>query len=148
MTKPLEVVAGVIVDQRGVLVALRRAGTHLGGLWEFPGGKVRPGEGVADALRRELREELGVQAEVGRLLGVIRHAYPDAGSVRLHFHVCRIAAGQPRPLAASELRWVRPSGLKDLNWPSADVALVAWLANLDDPLRLWDRDLHFNPATR
>ena len=139
MSEAIEVAAGVIVGRRGVLVTRRRAGGHLAGLWEFPGGKIRPRESVPEALARELREELGIEAEIGRLLMVVEHTYPDAGPVRLHFHVCRIAAGEPTALAAAEVRWLRPDALGALCWPGADAPLVAAIAGASAALDLWER---------
>ncbi len=148
MSPALEVAAGVIVDRRGVLVTRRRAGAHMGGLWEFPGGKIRPREGVVEALLRELREELGIETEIGRLLMVVEHTYPDAGPIRLHFHVCRIAAGEPRPLAAAEVRWLPPSALAALRWPPADAPLVARISGLDAALDLWGKNWALTPTDR
>ncbi len=137
MRPALEVAAGVIVDTRGLLITRRREGTHLAGLWEFPGGKIRRGEEVHTALHRELREELGIDVEVGRLLQVVEHSYPDTGAVRLHFHVCRIRRGIPAPLAAAEVRWVEPSAMGDLAWPPADAPLVELVRRCPDALDLW-----------
>ena len=148
MTGVLDVAAGVIVDVRGILASRRRHGTHLGGMWEFPGGKLRPGEDVADALRRELREELGIEAEIGRLLGVVEHTYPDAGPLRLHFHVCRIVSGKPSPLAAAEVRWIHPNALLGLPWPAADAPMVAQISRVAEPLHLWEPETPVNPTDR
>ena len=89
------VVAGLIIgDDRRILITQRRADQSLGGKWEFPGGKVEPGEAPVTALARELREELGVAAEVGRIWEVLFHAYPEFDLVML-VYVCRIN-GSPR----------------------------------------------------
>jgi A/G-specific adenine glycosylase len=97
-----------------VLIARRPSHGLLGGLWEFPGGKLQPGEHLAGCLQREIREELGVEIAVGELLGVYRHAYTHF-RVTLHAFECALAGGAPQPIQASELRWVTPSEL--VNYP-------------------------------
>ena len=87
------VLAAVIERDGRFLVTRRQKGTHLDGLWEFPGGKCEPGETHAQCLARELREELGLEAVVGDELLVTEHAYPER-TVRLHFRRCTIA-GEP-----------------------------------------------------
>jgi mutator protein MutT len=101
----------------------RRADVHLGGLWEFPGGKRAPGESLEDCLRRELREELGIEITQPGLFRVIRHEYPEK-SVELHFFTCAIASGHPRPLGCEDLRWVAPEDLPQMPLPPADQSLV------------------------
>ena len=107
------------------LVARRLEGTHLEGLWEFPGGKGEPGETLEACLVREMVEELGVAARVGRLRWSTRHDYP-AKRVELHFFECAID-GEPQPLLGQELRWVSASELRVLPFPEADAGLVALL---------------------
>ena len=120
------VVAAAIVERDGRwLMARRLKGTHLEGLWEFPGGKVDPGESLEACLIRELAEELGVDSRVGRLRWSTTHDYP-AKRVVLHFYECTIA-GDPRPLLGQELRWVSASELATLAVPEADAGLVALL---------------------
>jgi len=125
----VEVTAGVIERGGRYLLAQRSAGQHLGGLWEFPGGKRQPGERLEACLRRELDEELGVQAEVGEPLAVVPWAYPTRRVV-LHFFACHIG---DRPVHAREgqpLRWVAPDELRSLPMPPADAELVARLAGV------------------
>jgi mutator protein MutT len=122
----IEVAAGIVLRAGRVLVARRRAGTHLGGLWEFPGGKIEGGETPSAALRRELAEELGVGVRVGPLWGILLHRYPER-EVRLHFLFAWIARGEPRAAAAEELRWVTPEELAELAFPGADRPLAAAL---------------------
>ena len=93
-----------------VLIARRPADGLLGGMWEFPGGKQQPGETLEDCLIRELREELGVAAEITGQLGSYRHAYTHF-RVTLHAFHCRITSGEPQPLSADQLAWVIPSQL-------------------------------------
>ncbi len=102
------VAAAVIVEQDRLMIAQRPEQGLLGGLWEFPGGKLEVGETLPDCLRREIREETGAEIEVGELLGIYRHAYTHF-RVTLHAFWCRLANGaQPQALEARELRWVDP----------------------------------------
>jgi 8-oxo-dGTP diphosphatase len=117
-------VALVDIDGR-VLIAQRPPGKSMAGLWEFPGGKVDPGETLEACLVRELDEELGVAARVGALRWSTTHDYP-AKRVELHFYDCAIE-GEPRPLLGQELRWVSASELAILPLPEADAGLVAVL---------------------
>jgi mutator protein MutT len=119
------VVAAVIERGGRYLVSRRLAGTHLAGLWEFPGGKCEPGESQERCLARELDEELGVASTVGPELIVVEHAYPDR-SVRLHFRRCEVE-GDPQPRLGQELRWVTASELSGLELPEADRGLVELL---------------------
>lgn len=117
------VVAGLIVGDDGrILITRRRADQSLGGLWEFPGGKVEPGEAPVDALARELREELGVTAVVGRIWEVLFHAYPEFDLVML-VYVCRIN-GAPRAVEVADLAWVAPRDLAGWDILPADRPLV------------------------
>jgi 8-oxo-dGTP diphosphatase len=117
------VVAGLIVGDDGrILIAQRRADQALGGKWEFPGGKVEPGEAPVAALVRELREELGVTAAVGRIWEVLFHAYPDFDLVML-VYVCRIN-GAPRAVEVADLAWVAPRDLAGWDILPADRPLV------------------------
>ncbi len=104
------VTAAVLRRDGRVLLARRPSEGLLGGLWEFPGGKVENGESLEYGLQRELREELGVETAVNGQIGVYRHAYTHF-KVTLHAFDCRLLQGEPQPLAASELAWVLPTGL-------------------------------------
>ena len=121
----LEVVAAVIPQDDRFLLTRRQKGVHLEGLWEFPGGKIDPGEGHAEALRRELREELDTDVTVGELLLETTHHYPDR-SVTLFFYRCTLA-GEPRPLLGQEMRWVPRAELPSLGFPPADDELIRLL---------------------
>jgi A/G-specific adenine glycosylase len=110
---PHYIVTAAVIQRDGeLLIARRPVKGLLGGLWEFPGGKLKEGEDLATCLRREIREELGVEIEVGDRLGVYKHAYTHF-SVTLHAFACTLLAGEPQPLHASDLRWVRPAELPD-----------------------------------
>jgi 8-oxo-dGTP diphosphatase len=124
---PIDVVAGVIRRDDGrLLISQRLADDTLGGYWEFPGGKVDPGEELKAALRRELREELGVETEIGAELQSIVHAYPDR-DVRLYFFAARIVSGEPRKLEVADLRWVTVDELMNYQFPEADLPLLRQL---------------------
>ncbi len=121
---PIDVVAGVIRRGDGLyLITQRLADDTLGGYWEFPGGKVEPGEDLREALRRELREELGVETEIGAELQRVVHAYPDR-DVRLYFYEARIIAGEPAKLEVADLVWIEPGRFDDYQFPEADVPLL------------------------
>jgi mutator protein MutT len=125
VTAPVVVLAAIIERDGRLLVARRLAGTHLAGLWEFPGGKCAAGEAHEVCLARELREELGVGAIVGDELVVTEHVYPER-SVRLHFRRCEIL-GEPRAMLDQELRWVTRAELLTLDLPDGDREVVAML---------------------
>ena len=124
---PIDVVAGVIRREDGrLLITQRLADDTLGGYWEFPGGKVDPGEELRAALARELREELGIEAEIGAEIHSIVHAYPDR-DVRLYFYEVRILSGEPQKLEVADLRWVTLDELMDYQFPEADLPLLEQL---------------------
>ena len=118
------VVAGLIVGRDGrVLVSQRRADQALPLQWEFPGGKVEPGEAPVAALARELAEELGVAVEVGRVWDVLFHPYPEFDLVML-VYACRIIAGEPRAVEVADVAWVAPGELPAWDVLPADRPLV------------------------
>ena len=123
---PVPVVAAVIELEGRFLITRRLDGTHLAGLWEFPGGKILPGEKPEDALRRELKEELGVEAAVRELIQTVDWTYQEK-SVRLHFFRC-VLAGEPAPLEGQEMRWVAGPDLPSYTFPDADARLIAQLS--------------------
>jgi len=120
---PIDVVAGVIRRDGLLLITQRLADDTLGGYWEFPGGKVDPGEVPVDALRRELLEELGVETEIGAEIHRIVHAYPDR-DVRLYFFDATITAGELQKLEVADFRWVRVDELMNYQFPEADRPLL------------------------
>ena len=122
MTLTLDVVAAVVERDDCFLLTRRQAGVHLAGLWEFPGGKVAPGESHEHALRREMQEELGTDVEVGHVVSTAAHAYDDR-HVTLHFYKCELS-GTPVPLLGQEMRWVPRAELRSLGFPPADEELI------------------------
>lgn len=132
----IEVSAGLIFRKRKLLITQRRANDHLGGLWEFPGGKLEPGEDYPDCLRRELSEELGVESSVGPLLCAVEHAYPEK-TIRIKFHQCRLITGEPQPLGCAALEWVNAKELANYVFPPADQQILNIIRDRED---LWQVD--------
>jgi 8-oxo-dGTP diphosphatase len=128
VTPMLVVVAGVIRRFDGeILLAQRPHGVHMAGLWELPGGKVRDGESPPAALVRELREELGIEAEVGEPVTFAVHEEPGR-RILLLFYDARILDGEPQSLEGQALVWVPPRRLADYETPPADAQLVRMLS--------------------
>jgi 8-oxo-dGTP diphosphatase len=120
---PIDVVAGVIRRDGLLLITQRMPDDTLPGYWEFPGGKVDPGEELKAALHRELLEEIGVETEIGEEIHRIVHPYPDR-DVRLYFFDVRILSGEPQKLEVADLRWVNAGQLMDFQFPEADRPLL------------------------
>jgi 8-oxo-dGTP diphosphatase len=122
---PIVVVAAVIERNDEFLLTLRPHGTHLAGHWEFPGGKCMPHESHAEALRRELFEELDIVGDVRSRVYSVTHRYADR-AIELHFYRCGFE-GEPKPMLGQELRWVKRERLGELPFPEADAGLIALL---------------------
>jgi mutator protein MutT len=123
----VEVAAALIVRDGQVLITRRRDGAHLGGFWEFPGGKRNPGETFEACLIREIGEEVGLTVAVHEQVATAEHRGPD-GSVRLRFYRCTIVAGDPQPLGCDAWRWVGPAEIAGYPFPPADRPLVERIA--------------------
>src|SRR5580692_10528287 len=119
----IEVSAALIFRGGKLLITQRHAKAHLGGRWEFPGGKREAGETFEQCLVREIREELGVEISVGGLFEDIAHAYPEK-TVHLRFFTCKLLAGEPQPLDCAALKWVTKPELADFEFPAADAQLL------------------------
>ncbi|MBI2205015.1 MAG: 8-oxo-dGTP diphosphatase MutT [Candidatus Rokubacteria bacterium] len=120
----IEVAAALIQDSSGrYLITQRRRGSHLEGLWEFPGGKRDAEESLEACLVRELAEELAATFEVGEKVETIRWEYPDR-TIVLHFYRCRLTGGTIRPLEEQAMAWVEADRLSDYDFPPADRALI------------------------
>lgn len=130
--KRIEVSAALIFRAGQLLITQRHADSHLGGLWEFPGGKRESGESFEACLIREIREELGVAISVGELFEEIAHDYPEK-SVHLKFFQCRLLSGEPQPLDCAAVRWVTRNELVDFEFPAADAQLLARLKTFEFP---------------
>ena len=122
----ITVVAAIIRKDNRILITRRFNNVHLPGLWEFPGGKVEAEESLESALKREIREELGVEIAVLHEVSKVDHAY-STNIVRLHFFECAIVAGEPQPLDVADLRWVPLAEISSYPFPEADKELVARL---------------------
>ena len=129
----IDVAAGLVFRCGKLLITQRHARMHLGGLWEFPGGKREAGETFEACLGRELHEELGIAVWVGELLESLTHAYPEK-TVRLNFYKCQWRDGEPQRLGCADFRWVKADELQEFQFPPADEKLLERLTS--DP-QLW-----------
>jgi 8-oxo-dGTP diphosphatase len=128
-TREITVVAAVIRDGEGrVLLAQRPEGRHMGGLWEFPGGKINDGEAPSEALVRELDEELGIEIVVQRPLTFAVHEEPGLRILLLFFNA-RIARGEPQGHEGQAVEWVAVSELPSFPTPPADAELIRLLTD-------------------
>lgn len=121
--RPLDVAAGLVFRDGKLLITQRHAQDHLGGLWEFPGGKREPGETFEQCLIRELREELGIEVAVVELLESLTHEYPRR-RIRLKFFRCHLRAGEPQALDCQQFKWIGVAGLDEHSFPPADARLL------------------------
>ncbi len=126
----VRVVGAAIVQQGRCLAAQRGPGLSAAGKWEFPGGKIEPGESPRAALVREIEEELGVSIAVGEHLG--RGEAPgDRSTIQLDVYAARVVRGTPAPTEHSQIQWLEADALAALDWAAADVPVlprvVAWL---------------------
>ena len=126
-TTPLAVAIGLVERGGAFLIRQRPEGQSMAGLWEFPGGKVEPGETAAEAAARECQEEVGLPIAVGRLVRRIVHDYPR-GPVDLAYFLARLADPGAEPDPATGFRWVRREDLPAYTFPPANEPLIALLA--------------------
>jgi mutator protein MutT len=124
--RSVEVSAALIFRSGKLLITQRPAKAHLGGLWEFPGGKREPPESFEQCLAREIREELGVEISVGNVFETIEHAWPEK-SVLLKFFVCRLERGEPQALGCAAFKWISAAELDKYEFPAADAKLLGKL---------------------
>jgi mutator protein MutT len=129
----IDVSAALIFHDGKLLITQRHFDAHLGGLWEFPGGKREPDETFEHCLVREIREELGVRISVGKLFESVTHAYPEK-AVRLKFFVCRLERGEPQMLGCAAFKWISAAELDNYQFPAADTKL---LEKLKSPRMVW-----------
>lgn len=128
MMKRIEVVAAVIF-KGGKYLATQRGYGDFKGKWEFPGGKIEPGESPEDALRREIREELSMQIKVGPLICTTEYDYPTF-HLRMHCYLCTISKGKPTLLEHMEMKWLRLEDLDNPDWLPADIEVVNAIKNI------------------
>ena len=121
------VVAGVVLRGGRVMLCRRRPAGHDPSKWEFPGGKVEPGEGPERALERELREELHIETRTGRIYDV-RHRIDGARELLLLFYFAELTDGEPEPVECSAVEWVEPERLTDYDLAPSDALVAARLA--------------------
>jgi A/G-specific adenine glycosylase len=114
-----DVTAAIIRRGQRVLITKRRAESMLGGLWEFPGGKLEPGETLEECLHREIAEELDISVRIERPFMSVNHAYSHF-RITLHTFLCRHSRGRPRPIGCEALKWVQPADLSAFPFPKAD----------------------------
>lgn len=125
-----QVVAGLILNQQGqLLVCQRTALQPLPLKWEFPGGKIEEGEGLGEALRRELNEELGIAATIGEEIATLQHRYQNGNSVELHFLLVREFSGELENRIFEEVRWADVADLPKYDFLDADRELIRDLAS-------------------
>ena len=120
--KRVDVVAGILLKEGRIFATQRGKGEFKGG-WEFPGGKIEPGETPEAALARELREELAVEVSVGPLFCAVEHDYP-AFHLSMRCFLCELASGEPVLLEHDAAKWLAPSELRSVEWLPADVSVV------------------------
>jgi 8-oxo-dGTP diphosphatase len=123
MVKVIEVAAGLVFRNGKLLLTQRFPDSHLGGLWEFPGGKREPEETFEQCLKRELFEELGIEVAVGALVDTIDHTYPEK-TVHLRFFRCVWLRYEPHPLGCPAFAWVTATELEHYAFPAADAHLI------------------------
>jgi 8-oxo-dGTP diphosphatase len=121
--RPVEVAAGLVFREGKLLITRRHEDTHLGGLWEFPGGKRNPGESFKACLRRELREELGIEVQGLDWVESITHVYPEK-TVHLRFFRCLWKRHEPQALGCPAFQWVQANELDRFPFPAADARLL------------------------
>ena len=114
----------IISNQQGkILIDRRKAHGEMGGLWEFPGGKIEAGETIEECIKREIQEELGIEIVVGNLIITIAHQY-ETFNVTLYVHDCQYLSGEPQPLECDEILWVGSSELNQYQFPQANSQII------------------------
>jgi len=131
----IDVAAGLVFRGGKLLITKRPDHAHLGGLWEFPGGKRHEGETFESCLARELMEELGIEVIVGALIESLTHAYPEK-SVHLRFFHCTWQRHEPQPLDCADVAWIGRGDLDRYEFPAADQRLLALLRAGEDLWRI------------
>lgn len=121
--KEIEAVAAVIEWEGKFLITLRMETSPMGHCWEFPGGKIEPGETIEQCAVRECQEEIGVTVEPLRRLQDARYDYPH-GKISLHFVLCRIVSGEPRPIECRKVRWIKATEFANYEFPPADIGVI------------------------
>jgi 8-oxo-dGTP diphosphatase len=114
----------VINDRTGkILIDRRKNEGEMGGLWEFPGGKIEAGETIKECIKREVKEELNIEVSVGDRLTTITHKY-QTFKVTLYVHDCQYVSGKPQPLECEEIHWVEPIQMNQYQFPQANLQII------------------------
>lgn len=114
----------VIYDTAGkILIDRRKPEGEMGGLWEFPGGKIEPGETIEECIKREVKEELEIKISVGDRLTTITHDYQNF-TVTLYVHLCKHLSGNPQPIECDEIHWVEVSTMNQYQFPQANTEII------------------------
>lgn len=127
--KTIHVVAAIITDASGRIFATQRGYGEWKDWWEFPGGKIEPGETPEEALRREIREELDIDITVGRLLATVEYDYP-AFHLSMQCYLCTLPAGTPHLLEHEDARWLTREDLDSVRWLPADESIIKQLRDV------------------
>lgn len=126
-----EIGVAVINNEQGkILIDRRKATGEMGGLWEFPGGKIEAGETIEACIKREVKEELDIEIKVGDRLTTITHAYKTF-NVTLYVHNCQYLSGKPQPLECEEIHWVEPAQMNQYQFPQANTKIINLLQQRD-----------------
>lgn len=123
-------VAVINNEQGKILIDRRKATGEMGGLWEFPGGKIEAGETIEACIKREVKEELDIEIKVGDRLTTITHAYKTF-NVTLYVHNCQYLSGKPQPLECEEIHWVEPAQMNQYQFPQANTKIINLLQQRD-----------------
>ena len=123
-------VAVINNHQKKILIDRRKQSGEMGGLWEFPGGKIEPGETIAECIQREVKEELAIEIIVGDRLTTITHAY-ETFKVTLYVHDCKYLSGEPQTLECEEIHWVEPAQMNQYRFPQANTQIINLLQQRD-----------------
>lgn len=126
------VTAGLIWQNERLLITKRPEGSHLAGLWEFPGGKQEDGETLEQCLKREIMEELGIEVQIGKRLLTVDHEY-ERRMISLHLYQCIHLSGEPEPLECDDLKWVHPTDLTKYRFPPPDRRIIRLLKRWKEP---------------
>jgi len=121
---------GVIIKDGKVLIGKRKESQMLGGLWEFPGGKMKPNEEITQTIEREIREETALEVQVDGFLCQVKHAYTHF-KITMHAYLCTMRSGTPTPISCDELQWVSLSELDQYPFPKANHTVLAHLKQID-----------------
>jgi mutator protein MutT len=127
--KHINVTAGLIRKDERLLITKRPAGSHLAGMWEFPGGKQEADESLESCLEREIKEELDIDVRAEKLLFTVPHEY-ESKQISLHLFECTYLEGSPKALMGQEIRWIEPEELSKYRFPPPDTKIIKSLFKL------------------